>query len=92
MGNQMRQLPRIELRDLSIESSQMYGFELRGIDAPLLRCDLQPGENGWCVAVDVAALIIANDPACPVDQCQIFLEVKKNAGLGFVYQSVLEGK
>ena len=34
-------LTRIELWDGSIESPGMNGFELRGIDAPLIYCDLQ---------------------------------------------------
>ena len=40
-------LSRIELRGESIESFWVNGFELRGIDAPLIRCDLQPDEDGW---------------------------------------------
>ena len=40
-------LTRIELRDDSIESPGMNSFELRGIDAPLIHCDLQSVEDGW---------------------------------------------
>ena len=41
-----RKLTRIELRDDSIESPGMNGFELRGIGAPLIYCDLQSVEDG----------------------------------------------
>ena len=60
-------LSRIELRGLSIESSRVNGFELRGIDTPLIRGDLQPVEDGWQCIVDVSALVIANDAPGPVD-------------------------
>ena len=36
---------RIELRSLPIESYKMNGFELRGIETPLIRGDLQPVED-----------------------------------------------
>ena len=71
----MRRLSRIELRGESIESFGMIGFELRGIDAPLIQCNLQSIEDGWQCVVDVAALVAANDAAGPVNQCQVFLEV-----------------
>ena len=41
-----RKLTRIELRDDPIESPGMNGFELSGIDAPLIHCDLQSVEDG----------------------------------------------
>ena len=83
-------LTRIELRCDSIESPGMNGFELRGIDAPLIRCDLQSVEDGWQCVVDVSALVAADDAASPVHEGQVFLEVEQNAGLRFIYQSVFE--
>jgi len=38
------ELSSIELWGESIESFWMNGFELRGIGAPLIQCDLQPSE------------------------------------------------
>ena len=63
----MRTLSRIELRGLPIESPRMNGFELRGIDTPLIRGDLQPVEDGWQSVVDVSTPVIANDATGPVD-------------------------
>ena len=62
----------------------MNGFKLRGIDAPLIRCDLQPVKNGGQSAVDAPSLVAANDAAGPVYQRQVFLEVEQNASLEFV--------
>jgi hypothetical protein len=47
MKGQVGKLARIELRCDPIESFWMNDFELRGVDAPLIRCDLQPIEDGW---------------------------------------------
>jgi hypothetical protein len=68
----------------------MNRFELRGIDAPLIRCDLQPCEDRWQRFVDVPALVTADDAAGPVHQSQVFLETELNAGLGFIYQLLFE--
>ena len=81
----MRKLSRIELQGDSIESFGMNGFELRGIYSPLIRCDLQPGEDRWQCVFYVAALVAAYDAAGPVNQCQVFLEIEQNARLRFVY-------
>jgi hypothetical protein len=62
----------------------MNGFKLRGIDAPLIRCDLQPVKNGTQCAVDVPSLVAANDAPGLVYQGQVFLKVEQNARLGFV--------
>ena len=78
------------MRGESIESPGMNGFELRGIDAPLIRRDLQPCEYWWQRFVDVPTLVTADDAAGPVHQGQVFLEIIQNAGLGFIYQSVFE--
>ncbi len=40
-------LSRIEPCFEPIEPLWMNGFKLRGIDAPLIRCDLQPVEDRW---------------------------------------------
>jgi len=53
-------LTRIELRCDSIESPGMNGLELRSIDTPLIRRDLQPVEDGRQGVVDVPALVAAN--------------------------------
>ena len=53
-------LTRIELRCDSIESPGMNGFKLRGIDAPLIRCDLQSVEDRRQGAVDVPVLVATN--------------------------------
>ena len=71
-----RNLSRVELRRESIESPGVNGFELGGVDAPLIRRDLQPIENVWQGVVDVTAFIAADDATGPVDQRQIFLEVE----------------
>jgi hypothetical protein len=60
-------LTRIELRDDSIESPGVNSFELRGIDAPLIPCDLQPCEDLWQRFVDVPALVTADDATGPVN-------------------------
>ena len=78
------------MRGESIESPGMNGFELRSIDTPLIRCDLQPCEDRWQRFVDVPALVTADDAAGSVHQGQVFLEVEQNAGLGFIYPSVFE--
>ena len=67
-----------------IESSCVNGFELRGIDAPLIEGDLKSVDDRWQCIVDVSALVIANDATGPVHQRQVFLEIKYNAGLEFV--------
>lgn len=84
------ELSRAELWGESIESLAMNGFELCGIDAPLVRCDLQAFEDWWHCVVDVPALVAADDAAGPVHQGQVFLEVEQNTGLRFIYQSVFE--
>jgi hypothetical protein len=48
----------------------MNGFELRGIDAPLIRCDLQPREDRWQRFVDVPALVTADDAPSPESRDQ----------------------
>jgi hypothetical protein len=58
----------------------MNGFEWRGIDAPLIRRDLQPCEHRWQHIVEVFALFTADDAPGLVHQGQVFLEVKQNAG------------
>jgi hypothetical protein len=83
-------LSAVELRSESIESPGTNGFELSGIDAPLIRCDLQPCEDRWLRFVGVRALVTADDAASPVHQGQVFLEIEQNAGLGFIYQSLSE--
>ena len=60
-------LSRIELWRESIESISMYGFELRGIDAPLIRCDLQSREHGGQVTIDMPSLVATDDTAGPVN-------------------------
>ena len=70
----------------------MNGFELHGIDAPLIRRDLQAIENGWQGVVDMPAFVAVHDAASPVDQGQIFLETEQNAALKFVRQPAFEGK
>ena len=55
----------------------MNGFELRSIDTPLIRCDLQPCEDRWQRFVDVPALVTADDAAGPVHQSQVFLEIEQ---------------
>jgi hypothetical protein len=59
-------LSRIELRNDSIESLWMNGFELRGIDAPLILSDLQSFEDGRQRVGDMSTLIATNDAPCPV--------------------------
>jgi hypothetical protein len=71
VGEQAGNLSCIELRIDSIESFWVNGFELHGIDAPLIRRDLQPIENGWQGVVDMAAFVVAHDAAGPVDQVSI---------------------
>ena len=71
-----QKLSRIEYRGRSIESFRMNGFKLCGIDAPLIRCDLQPGEDGWQRVVDVPALVATDDATGPINQSQVFLEVE----------------
>ena len=83
-------LSRIELWRESIESFWMYGFELRGIDAPLIRCDLQSREHWGQVTTGVPSLVATDDTAGPVNQCQVLLEIEQNARLGFIDHSVFE--
>ena len=80
----------IELRDLAIESSAVNGFELRAIDAPLLRRYLKPGENRRQAIFDVPALVRTNDAAGPVGQFQVVFEVERYTGLRFGRAVVLE--
>ena len=84
-------LSGIELWGDPIEAFGMERLKLRGIDKPLIRCYLQPVENGWQGVVDVSAFVTADGATCPVDQCQVFLEAKQNAALTFVYQPILKG-
>ena len=51
----------IELWDDSIESPGMNGFELRGIDTPLIECNFQSSQDGRQCVVDVPALVPANN-------------------------------
>ena len=76
MGEQAGNLSGIELRIDSIESFGVNGFELHGIDAPLIRRDLQSLEDGWQDVVDMPAFVTAHDASGPVDQGQIFLETE----------------
>ncbi len=71
-------LSRIALRSESIESFWINSLKLRGIDEPLIRCDLQPNEERWQGVVDVPALVAADDAASPINQFQVFLEVEQN--------------
>ena len=84
-------LAGIELRRESIESPGVNGFELGGVDAPLIRRDLQPIKNVWQGVVDVTALVVADDATGPVDQRQIFLEAEQNSVLEFVRQPIFKG-
>ena len=77
----VRKLTRIELRDDSIESPGMNGFELRGIDAPLFRCNFQAGENGWQCVFDVPTFVAANDAPGPVNQHQVFFKIEQDTRL-----------
>ncbi len=45
----------------------MNGFELRGIDSPLIRRDLQSIEDVRYAAIDMPALVGADDATGPVD-------------------------
>ena len=74
-------LPRIQSRNLAIESAAVNGVELRAIDTPLFWRYLEPGENRGQAIVDVPALVAANDTTGPVDQGQVVLEAERNAGL-----------
>ena len=60
----------------------MNCFELRSIDAPLIGSDLQTVEDGRQCMVEVSALIAAINATCPVDQCQVFLEVEQKCRFG----------
>jgi hypothetical protein len=53
-------------------------FELRGIDAPLIRGDLQPIKNGRQGVSDVVALVVAADAAGPVDKLQVRFQAEIN--------------
>ena len=79
-----RNLSRIELWRESIESPGVNGFELSRVDAPLIRRDLKPIEDGWQGVVYVAAFVAADDATGPVDQRQVFLEVEQNSILELV--------
>ena len=52
------ELSCIELWRESIESFWMYGFELRGIDAPLIYRDLQSSEHWRQATIDVSSLVV----------------------------------
>jgi hypothetical protein len=47
MAYSSRNLSCVELRREAIKSPGVNGFELRGINAPLARRDLQPIKDGW---------------------------------------------
>ena len=69
-------LAGIELWGDPVESPGVNGFELGGVDAPLIRRYLQPMKDGWQSVVDMTAFIAADDATGPVDQRQVFLEVE----------------
>ena len=62
----------------------MYGFELCGVDTPLICRDIQAIENRWQALVDVAALVTTNDSTGPVHQLQIIFESKRHFDLRFI--------
>jgi hypothetical protein len=47
-------------------------------------------EDGWHRVVDVLAVVATNDAVGLVYQWQVFLEVERNAGLGFTCQALLD--
>ena len=85
-------LSRVELRRESIEPPGVNGFELRGIDAPLTRCDLQPIKYGGQGVVDMTELVTTDDATGPVDQRQVFLKAEQNSVLEIVCQPVFKGQ
>ncbi len=65
MDDEAENLTRIELWGDSIEPSGVYGFKLRGIDAPLIRSDLHAIEDGRQGVADMSAFAAADDAAGP---------------------------
>ena len=90
MADRSRHLSRIEFWRESIESPGVNGFELGGVDAPLIRRYLQPSKDRREGIVDMTMFITADDATCPVDQRQVFTKIEQDPILKFVRQPVIK--